>query len=176
MFLSPVSSFAQWLANVQADPQVTTATIVWTSAVPATSKVKWGLTTSYGSNNPIDSTLSQGHGMQIKNLKANTLYHFRVMSQDIQGILVTSLDFTFTTKSHVVSMTWQPSPTPSVIYNVYRAALSTGPWTQIKKGLIGTAYADTTVLGGTSYYYVVRADNGTESDDSNLFQAVVPNN
>ena len=65
-----------------------------------------------------------------------------------------------------VSLTWSVS-TGATSYNVKRGTASGGPYTQL-----GTAntpgYLDSTVTGGTKYYYVVTAVNaGGESGNSN---------
>ena len=42
-------------------------------------------------------------------------------------------------------------------YNVYRSTTSGGPYTQIASGISDSDYIDTTVVNGTTYYYVVTA-------------------
>jgi fibronectin type 3 domain-containing protein len=50
-------------------------------------------------------------------------------------------------------------------YSVYRDTTSGGPYSQIKTGLTVSAYTDTTVTNGTTYYYVVTALD-TSSNES----------
>jgi Abnormal spindle-like microcephaly-assoc'd, ASPM-SPD-2-Hydin len=80
--------------------------------------------------------------------------------------------------AHSVSLSWDASGSQRVTgYNVYRGMVSGGPYTQVNSSLIsGTAYTDTTVLSGQSYYYVATAvdSQGLESAYSNETQAVVP--
>lgn len=53
-------------------------------------------------------------------------------------------------------------------YHVYRATTAAGPYFQIASVLSPTTtYSDTTVSGGTTYYYVVRSYVSCESVDSN---------
>jgi fibronectin type 3 domain-containing protein len=62
-------------------------------------------------------------------------------------------------------------------YNVYRSGTSGGPYTKINSGLDpNTAYTDSSVKGGQTYYYVTAsvAGSGTESRYSNQVQAVIP--
>jgi len=75
----------------------TSATIIWTTNEPATSQVEYGLTTTYGSLTALDSTPVASHSVTISGLSANTLYHYRVHSQDGAGNSASSADLTFTT-------------------------------------------------------------------------------
>lgn len=78
---------------------------------------------------------------------------------------------------HNVSLSWSPSTSTGIVgYNVYRAAISEGPYTQVSSADTGSSYTDTTVSAGQTYYYVVTAVDsmGTESLYSNQAQAAVP--
>jgi hypothetical protein len=81
------------------------------------------------------------------------------------------------TAPHSVSLTWLPSSSSNVsYYNVYRGTISGGPYTLINAGVTSTAYTDTNVQSGTTYYYVTAAVNsaGTQSNYSGEVQAIVP--
>jgi hypothetical protein len=78
-----------------------------------------------------------------------------------------------------VALSWTASTSPNVTgYNVYRGAISGGPYpTKVNAALIvGTSYTDTNVLAGQTYYYVATAmdGNNNESAYSNQAQAVIP--
>jgi fibronectin type 3 domain-containing protein len=76
-----------------------------------------------------------------------------------------------------VNVTWNSS-TNAVGYNVYRSTVSGGPYAMVNSSLDGaTAYSDTAVDSGQTYYYVATAvdDNSNESSYSMETQAVVPN-
>jgi fibronectin type 3 domain-containing protein len=78
---------------------------------------------------------------------------------------------------HAVDLTWNSSANV-VGYNVYRGTVSGGPYAMINSSLYGTtAYTDTTVVSGQTYYYVATAVDGSsnESGYSNQAQAVIPN-
>lgn len=75
----------------------TSATIRWTTNEPSTSQVQYGTSASYGSATTLDPALTTSHSQTLTGLAANTLYHYRVMSQDASGNVATSGDFTFTT-------------------------------------------------------------------------------
>jgi fibronectin type 3 domain-containing protein len=77
---------------------------------------------------------------------------------------------------HTVDLSWTASAN-AVGYNIYRGTVSGGPYTMINTSLDGsTAYTDSTVTSGTTYYYVATAVDGSsnESGYSNQAQAVIP--
>ncbi|GEM_PF-1434332 len=66
---------------------------------------------------------------------------------------------------HFVYVTWSPSPSPGVIgYNIYRGTArgqeSSTPL-NMNGPVAGTSFADTTAVTGTTYYYIVKATDGT---------------
>ena len=78
--------------------------------------------------------------------------------------------------SHSVDLTWGASAN-AVGYNIYRGTVSGGPYTMINGSLNGsTAYTDSTVVSGTTYYYVATSvdSSSNESGYSNQAQAVIP--
>ncbi len=96
------SAFAQsWISAVTATTTTTTATITWATAVPANSQITYGTTTSYGSGSALNSNLVTAHSATLTSLTAATTYHYRVLSADSTGVLVTSLDNVFTTPAAI---------------------------------------------------------------------------
>jgi hypothetical protein len=78
---------------------------------------------------------------------------------------------------HSVSLSWTDSGSAIVGYNVYRGSGSGGPYAKINSALDSTtAYTDTSVLAGQTYYYVTTSVDGSgmESGYSNEAQAVIP--
>jgi fibronectin type 3 domain-containing protein len=76
---------------------------------------------------------------------------------------------------HSVNLSWKPSTSAVVGYNVYRR----GPWGVIKlnsKPVTETSYVDRSVLPGETYFYVIKAvsTKGTESTASNEIRADIP--
>lgn len=66
-----------------------------------------------------------------------------------------------------VSLTWNAAP-DATRYNVKRATVSAGPYTTVATGVVSTSFNDTGLSNGTTYYYVVSAENSVgESPDSN---------
>ncbi len=79
--------------------------------------------------------------------------------------------------THSVNLSWTGSSSPVSGYNVYRSGQTGGPYTRITSALDGsTAYTDTTVQAGQTYYYVTTAvdSSGNESAYSNETSAVIP--
>jgi hypothetical protein len=78
---------------------------------------------------------------------------------------------------HTATLSWQPSTSGIAGYNVYRSSVSGGPYTPLNSTLdITASYADSTVLSGQTYYYVVTevSSTGMESGYSNQVTAVIP--
>jgi hypothetical protein len=93
----------------------------------------------------------------------------------------TGVNFTATATisvQHSVSLSWSASTSTNIVgYNVYRGTVSGGPYTRINTSLVaGTAYTDSTVVSGQTYYYVATAvdSNNNESAYSNLAAGTVP--
>jgi len=76
-----------------------------------------------------------------------------------------------------VALSWNPSTSTVVGYNLYRGTQSGGPYSRLNSALLsGTTYSDTTVQSGATYYYVSTAVNSSnvESAYSNQATAAVP--
>jgi len=73
------------------------ATINWTTNELADSQVEYGLTTSYGSQTILESSLAISHSVVISGLSSGTIYHYRIKTKDASGNLATTGDRTFTT-------------------------------------------------------------------------------
>ena len=76
-----------------------------------------------------------------------------------------------------VSLSWDPSTSPVVGYNVYRGTHSGGPYQRLNPSpQPATSYADATVQSGVTYFYVATAvaPDLVESRHSNETSAVIP--
>jgi len=74
------------------------ALIVWDVSKYATGQVEYGETSAYGHLHKKETSFDYNrHGQTLKNLKAGTTYHYRVISEDASGHKVVSEDYTFTT-------------------------------------------------------------------------------
>ena len=115
------------------------ALISWTTDKPSTSQVEWGASASYGNSSPLDSSMVTSHAVALGGLSANTLYHFRVKSQDAAGSQVVSNDSTFTTSAAPSLRPTQPiagAPAPSATI-LWSADMETGDLTQWAADLDG---------------------------------------
>lgn len=87
------------ISNVQATSvSSNAATITWTTDLASTSQVQYGVTSSYGTSSPLDSTQVYSHSVTLSGLSENTLYHYQVISTNAGGT-TSSTDYTFTTTS-----------------------------------------------------------------------------
>ena len=79
--------------------------------------------------------------------------------------------------SHSADLTWNASKDPVIGYNIYRGGTKGGPYSQIN-GVLDSSldYTDSTVKGGGTYYYVVKAvdSNDVESPPSNEVKVSIP--
>jgi hypothetical protein len=87
-----------FITNVQASPQKKSASITWTTDVPADGQVEFGTTASYGSRSTLNTTLVINHSVGLSGLLRGTTCHYRVYSRNSAGQLAISGDFTFTTR------------------------------------------------------------------------------
>jgi centrosomal CEP192-like protein/HYDIN/CFA65/VesB family protein/ASPM-SPD-2-Hydin domain-containing protein len=79
--------------------------------------------------------------------------------------------------AHSVDLSWNPSTSAVVGYNIYRSSQSGGPYARINSNLnAGTTYTDSNVQAGQTYYYVATSvdGGGLESGFSTQVKAVVP--
>ena len=76
---------------------------------------------------------------------------------------------------HSVNLSWKPSTSAVVGYNVYRHGTS-GVVKVNSAPVTGTSFVDNTVQPGQTYFYVTKAVNarGTESTPSNEVRADIP--
>lgn len=82
-----------------------------------------------------------------------------------------------TVMPYSVSLSWNPSTSAVVGYNVYRGPGTSGPWGKLNSALdANTAYQDSSVVSGNTYYYAATAvdSSGKESALSTPVEVVVP--
>jgi hypothetical protein len=79
--------------------------------------------------------------------------------------------------SHEVILTWGETSSGIAGYNVYRGAVSGGPYARQNPSLVSAfTYTDTAVIASDTYFYVVTAvdSSGQESSFSNQASATIP--
>src|SRR5262249_223839 len=91
---APCTANPPVISAASATPSANSAVISWTTDLPSTSRVDYGLTASYGAN-VSDSTAAVGHSLTISALLfLGLLYHYRVTSTNSGGSS-SSADATF---------------------------------------------------------------------------------
>ena len=111
----------------------------------------------------------------LKSFRFRSLVFFAILS------LVSQTGFgqftgSSSASSHYVVLSWQPSTSSVIGYNIYRSVYSAGPFLKLNGQIEpATNFTDRTVAAGKKYYYVVTAvDAYHESIHSNQVAVVVP--
>jgi len=111
---------------------------------------------------------------------ANSGFTFSPANQSVtvSAASISGVNFTATAQvAHTVALTWNASTSTVSGYNAYRSTVSGGPYTKINPSVVAVLnYADSTVLNGTTYYYVMTAvdSSNNESTFSNEVPAAIP--
>jgi len=165
------------------------ASISWNTEELSDSTVRYGLTTSYTTYSPTNSTLVASHSVVLSGLSPNTTYYYQAKSRDAASNLAVSEAYTFKTtvapegitltttptelvaitiSSSKIGLTWTaPTNFPDLVgYKVYRGGV-------IVAAIATTSYTDSGLTGLTSYTYNVAAYNTAHSfsDKSNSASA-----
>lgn len=154
----------------------TTAIIIWDTNRAANSRVEYGLTPALGMFTT-QAGLVTSHSTPLSSLSPETIYYYRVISYDINGIGATSPIYTFRTTSDqtpptnitltatpgdtIVNLVWTHPPEPDfAAVRLIRktGGFPTGPFdgTLVYDGL-ATSTVDTGLTNGTTYYYAAYA-------------------
>lgn len=72
-----------------------------------------------------------------------------------------------------VALSWTPSSGASS-YTVKRATVNGGPYTALPANVTAASYTDSTVMNGTTYYYVVTASNAAGTSANSLQVSATP--
>jgi fibronectin type 3 domain-containing protein/DNA-binding beta-propeller fold protein YncE len=134
-------------------------------------------------SSPYYQSMSSPMGMAIGG--NGTVYDSEVTYKDVRGIPNTGytpqitppaspLNLSASTTYGQVTLSWSASA-GAATYNIARSPSVGGPYTVIATNISATTYSDTTVLSGTTYYYVVSAVNsGGASANSTQVSATAP--
>lgn len=154
-------------------PAPNSLTISWASPAGVKYRVKYGTTTSLGTQTVWTTSTS----VTLGGLNPSTTYYFKIVAVDSLNQSVTSVAYTTITPAHFVSLNWS-DPDPTVVsYNLYRTDQSCTGLLAIITGITNTSADDHTgVISGTTYCYAVTAidGNNVESGFSNTVLATIP--
>lgn len=172
----------------------TSARVTWQTNEPATSRVDYGTTTSYGLSLS-DPGLVFFHSIDITGLSPLTLYNFFVTSADAASNVATSSNGTFATtgdatppanpmnftaigENAVVHLLWTlPSDPDLAGVRIVRRTdtFPTGPLdgSLVYVGL-GTTTDDAAVTNGTTYFYAIFAFDGNGNYSSGAIDSATP--
>ncbi|MGH9563495.1 MAG: choice-of-anchor D domain-containing protein, partial [Terracidiphilus sp.] len=79
--------------------------------------------------------------------------------------------------THSVTLGWTASTSTVSGYNIYRSAVSGGPYTKLNTSLVsGTTYVDSNVQSGLTYFYTATSvdSTGAESVNATETSATIP--
>lgn len=99
VYALPVPAFVN---DIAVTPEDETATITWTTTVPATSRVEYGLTESLGQSSAVSADLVSTHSVGLTGLTPGTGYYFRIVSAAAGTRHESAIQF-FTTTRHVTT-------------------------------------------------------------------------
>lgn len=134
------------------------ALISWQTNEPATSRVEYGFSASYGVEK-FDGSLVSDHSLVLAGLSGGTTYHFRVRSTDGSGNSAFSVDQTFETL-------FAPDTTPPAAIS----DLSVGDFGPTFADIFWTAPGDDDITGQAKLYDIRRSMNPI--NDSNWNSAI----
>jgi len=75
----------------------TSAAVTWQTDEPADTQVEYGLTTDYGAQTTLNTSMVTAHTQFVRGLPTVTTYHSKVASRDSSGNLTTQSDYVFAT-------------------------------------------------------------------------------
>jgi hypothetical protein len=178
---------------------VSPSTINFGSALVGQSTAQTGTLTAGGSSIRVSSAAWNGQGYSVSGITfpaivpANQSISFTVtFAPQTEGTSSGSITFvsnatnspnretltgTGAQPGHSVILSWNPSPSRVVGYNVYRGTRSGGPYTKLNRSPVrSTNYTDSSVQSGMTYYYVASSvgSHSAESAYSSQTTAVIP--
>jgi hypothetical protein len=140
------------------------------------------LATPYGTPNSADVQAAINMSLGVSPCTANIISAGVCNVAVVQRVINAALGGACVTGTgavpHSVTLNWVASTSSNLAgYNVYRAAVSGGPYSRVNSTVVaGLTYTDNAVLAGQTYFYVVTAvdTSSVESAYSNQATAAVP--
>ena len=152
------------------------ATITWNASAGATAYDVLRTTTSGSGYTAIAYSLT-GTSYTDTNVTDGTAYYYEIVAVNSGGQSAGSAqaaaapispptNLAGTGNNGSVTLTWT-APPGATSFNVKRSVTSGGPYTTVATGVSGTSYTDSTATNGTSYFYVISAQDGVAGGNSN---------
>ncbi|MDY6987570.1 MAG: fibronectin type III domain-containing protein, partial [Thermodesulfobacteriota bacterium] len=107
------------IGNVQVIPGDTEATVTWSTNVPATSRVDYGLTDAYEMGFVDDDTLVTEHSITLTGLAPETVYHYQITSANATASCVYEERFRNGVSNLLSDDFCGPSPDPDEAWTVF---------------------------------------------------------
>jgi fibronectin type 3 domain-containing protein len=156
----------------------------WNDALNATSYSVYRSATAGG---PYGTAIATGLGTSAhtdNTVSTGSTYYYVVTASDASSESATSTEksiavvipapagLTRTQGDGVINLDWADSTSPIFAsYSVYRSTTAGGPYSSIATSLTTSAYSDSGLTNGSTYYYVVRAlDNVITAESANSAQ------
>lgn len=164
-------------ASLKASLSATNANVVvssaaWSGSGYSVSGITFPVTVTPGQSTTYTVTFTPpAAGTSSGNISFSSNATDASLKQSLSG------DGTQGSSSHTVALSWDPSTSSVVGYNIYRGTQSGGPYSLLNSSLLSsTNYTDSSVQSGATYYYVSTAvdSNNVESSYSNEANASIP--
>ncbi len=172
------------MTSLSAAPSANQLTVAWPTVAGADSfDVQYGTTPS----SMIFSATNVTSPYVLTGLTGGTTYYVKVLAKNAVGSGTTQTStnqlqaapiatiaaptgLTAAATPGSVTLTWS-AVTGSSSYEILRSSTSGGPYTSLQSGIGATSFTDSSVVNGTSYYYVARSYNGYSSVNSAIVAA-----
>jgi hypothetical protein len=144
------------ITNVQIVTESTSATITWSTNSPATSRLAYGVTTTYEAGTVSDAQMTIAHVIALSGLTADTTYYFEVYSAEESGNAATAGGQTFRTA---------PSgpPVSNIVSDDFNTcAVDTSLWQVVNP--LGDATFTITGVGSADARVAITVPAGTDHD------------
>jgi hypothetical protein len=153
-------------------------TISWSTNEPATTAVAYGTTNAFGQLSPVQTALTNSHGVTLTGLNAGTTYYFQAQSADGSGNTGYSTTYSFTTlpgpptisgvtttpaANHTATISWTTSA-PTTSYVIYGLSTSYGYYSTGTSSTTTPQCTLSYVPSGTIHYQLISTDaNGNQT-------------
>ncbi len=126
----------------------TGVTVSWSTDVPATAQLAYGTTTALGQTSPLQTALTQSHGVVLTTLSPGTTYYFVAQSTSATGATGSSPVYSFITTGGTATT---PAPViTSVMATGITGTSATITWTTDQASTSQVNYGTTTSYGSAS--------------------------